>query len=245
MVVLLSNDDGYEAKGINILKSVLEERGHRILVAAPETEQSGKSHSMTIHSRLKVTKVSDDYYIIGGTPADCIIYSIYGKFFSVTPDVVIGGINHGYNQSADILFSGTCAVARQASLFGIKAIALSSETGDDGILERTARFAADNLDYFLSVIRENTFLNINVPLNFNGEGRPAGVGLCDYDDRVDAMRQYGAVTEFQIRGEGVFHFEVEGERFPADHVICRQGYASLSLVDDLPHISRHMGDIRV
>lgn len=245
MVILLANDDGYRAKGINILERVLLERGHRVLVAAPETEQSGKSHGMTLHHPLRVTKRSEDHYVIGGTPADCVIYSLCGDIFGVVPDVIIGGINHGYNQSIDIVYSGTCAVARQASLYGIKSIAVSAEVEDDALLERTAGFVADNLSYFLTVIRDYTFLNINVPLGFNGQGRAAGVGLCHYHDYLDTVSEDGDYMDYQLRGGGVTHSELDGAALPADHAVCLQGYASLSLVEDLPGVSSHTRELRV
>lgn len=245
MVILLSNDDGYKAKGINILEKVLTERGHRVLVAAPETEQSGKSHAMTIHTPLRVRKLSEDHYSVGGTPADCVIYSLCGEFFNVTPDVVIGGINHGYNQSVDMIYSGTCAVARQASLYGLPSIAVSAEESDECLLFRTAGFVADNLDYFLSLIREYTFLNINVPMNFNGSGRSAGVGLCRYFDHVEEVSCDDSSSDLKLVGGGVDHPELPGQTLLPDHAVCLQGYASLSLVDDLPHVSRHMGEMKV
>ena len=245
MTILLSNDDGYKAKGIRILEKALSGKGHRVLVAAPETEQSGKSHGMTIYTSLKVRKTGKDHYAIGGTPTDCVIYSIRGDFFGVMPDLVIGGINHGYNQSVDIIYSGTCAVARQASLYGIPAIAVSAEYGDEGLLETTAAFVADNLACFVSLIREFTFLNINVPLSFNGKGKAAGIGLCDYHDHVVDMGDDGESQELQLRGGGVTHPEFKIEMLPTDYAVCDAGFASISLVDDLPHVSRHMGDILV
>ena len=115
MNILLSNDDGYKADGIRILEEVLASYGHEIYVSAPDSEQSGKSHAMTISGKVTVTEFAPHHFHVSGTPADCIVYSHRCSLFPVAFDVVISGINHGYNLSTDIVFSGTCAAARQAA----------------------------------------------------------------------------------------------------------------------------------
>ena len=88
MNILLSNDDGFEAVGINTLDAVLSER-HTVTVAAPVSEQSGKSHSMTIKGTVSITEYGPRHFHISGTPADCIIYSHRCSLFPVQPDIVI------------------------------------------------------------------------------------------------------------------------------------------------------------
>ncbi len=118
MNILLSNDDGYKALGIRVLEDVLSEAGHDVYVSAPDSEQSGKSHAMTIRGRIVVTEYAPKHFHVSGTPADCIVYSHRCSLFPIPFDVVISGINHGYNLSTDIIYSGTCAAARQAAFYG-------------------------------------------------------------------------------------------------------------------------------
>ena len=242
MNILLSNDDGYEALGINVLDRVLS-GSHEVTVAAPDREQSGKSHSMTIQGRVRVTEYGPRRFHVSGTPADCIIYSHRCSLFPVQPDIVIAGINHGYNLSADIVYSGTCAAARQAAFYGMKAIALSAEDGcGEETFEKAARFVLDNLDAFSSVIRPMTFLNINVPSSFSGGWEKGGIGFVRYLDDISVVSEDGPVKELEIRGCEFHRFPAEGE-YRADYEICRSGLASVTLVDVIPHYSSAMDSL--
>ena len=241
MNILLSNDDGYRARGLNILDEVLSER-HVVTVAAPECEQSGKSHSTTFRGRVRITGYGDRRFYVSGTPADCILYSHRCSLFPTEPDVVISGINHGYNLSADIIYSGTCAAARQAAFHGMKAIALSAEDGaDEDVFFRAARFVLDNLEALCTQIRPMTFLNINVPSAFDGRWERGGIGFVRYLDDVAVVSEEDGVRELEIRGCEFHRFPAEGA-YRADYEICRSGLASLTLVDVLPHCSAAMDE---
>ena len=240
MNILLSNDDGYQALGIKVLEEVLSSGGHTVTVSAPDREQSGKSHSMTIRGRVKITEYAPRHFHVSGTPADCIIYSHRCSLFPETPDIVISGINHGYNLSADIIYSGTCAAARQAATYGMKAIAISAEDGNDrATFENAARFLLDNLEHLSSQIPPMTFMNINVPRSFSGEAEKGGIGFVRYDDEVVVISSEGSVRELEIKGCGFHRHAAEGP-YRADYEICRSGLASVTLVDVLPHFSSHM-----
>ena len=241
MNILLSNDDGFEAVGINTLDAVLSER-HTVTVAAPDSEQSGKSHSMTIKGTVSITEYGPRHFHISGTPADCIIYSHRCSLFPVQPDIVIAGINHGYNLSADIVYSGTCAAARQAAFYGLKAIALSAEDGcGHDTFEKAARFVLDNLEELSAAIEPMTFMNINVPISFAGEWEKGGIGFVQYLDDISIVDQKGNVREAAINGCEFHRFPAEG-RYRADYEICASGRASITLVDVLPHPSASMDD---
>ena len=241
MNILLSNDDGFEAVGINTLDAVLSER-HTVTVAAPDSEQSGKSHSMTIKGTVRITEYGPRHFHISGTPADCIIYSHRCSLFPVQPDIVIAGINHGYNLSADIVYSGTCAAARQAAFYGLKAIALSAEDGcGHDTFEKAARFVLDNLEELSAAIEPMTFMNINVPISFAGEWEKGGIGFVQYLDDISIVDQKGNVREAAINGCEFHRFPAEG-RYRADYEICASGRASITLVDVLPHPSASMDD---
>ena len=126
--ILLTNDDGIDAEGLNALRNELRCIAH-VLVVAPEQNRSAISHGLTIHTRLKCEETGPDRFSLNGTPADCVIYAL-NKLFINPPDLVISGINHGSNLGNDLMYSGTVAAAREASRCGIPAIAVSQEYVD-------------------------------------------------------------------------------------------------------------------
>ncbi len=237
MTILLSNDDGYKAEGLNILDNVLSDMGHEVYVAAPDSEQSGKSHSMSITGRIKAREYRKNRFHLAGTPADCIIFTHKAELFPSSPDLVISGINHGYNLSGDVIYSGTCAAARQAALYGIPAIALSaSHNADKALFERISRFVAENLDRFSKAIVPDTFMNINFPSAFSGEWALADMGYTEYGDEVDVVGEDEGFMHLEITGFGVKRQDL-GRRLPPDFAVCRSGKASISIIECLPALN--------
>ena len=127
MTILLANDDGYQAEGIQVLLRVLEEAGHEVWMAAPDGERSAKSHSMTLGEDIVARKIGENRWILNGQPGDCVLYGLKGGLFPRTPDMVVTGINRGYNISTDVCYSGTIGAAEEATLCGVPAIALSCQ----------------------------------------------------------------------------------------------------------------------
>ena len=242
MTILLSNDDGFQADGIRILDSVLSEAGHRIAVAAPDSEQSGKSHGFTITGRIRAVEYAPDRYHFSGTPADCIIYSHRCSLFPFIPDAVIAGINHGYNLSGDIIYSGTCAAARQAAMYGIKSIAVSVEPGaSSSVFRSAAEFVRDKLDIFLPAIPRYAFMNINIPSSFWGGWELSSLGFTVYSDEVAIEEDNGNEKMLRIVGCDVTR-ESSRSFYPVDADICRSGMASVSIVRCLPAIDEDSMD---
>lgn len=161
MKILLTNDDGIEAEGLQILYKVLAEE-HEIFIIAPDKERSACSNIFTMRDELIVNKCSENSFSISGYPADCVSIGIHSD---IIPDVdlVISGINHGPNLGEDIHFSGTVAGARTAFIFGKPAIAVSIDSFHvaSPFLEETGLF----LNNFIknNKLTENLFLNINYP----------------------------------------------------------------------------------
>ena len=239
MNILLSNDDGYEALGINVLDRVLS-GSHEVTVAAPDREQSGKSHSMTIQGRVRVTEYGPRRFHVSGTPADCIIYSHRCSLFPVQPDIVIAGINHGYNLSTDIIYSGTCAAARQAAFYGMKAIAISAEERDnEELFFRTARFLVSDMDSFLGKIPGGAFMNINVPSSFSGGYEAGGMGEISYNDTIAVRETHGDKRILEIDSASL-EYHPSQTIYRADHEICRSGKASVSIIETMPALSSAM-----
>lgn len=125
--ILITNDDGYESKGLKKLVAMLKkEFKAKITVVAPSSEKSACSHSITLVRPLQFVKVKKRFYKLDdGTPADCIYLALHAFYKKKLPDLVISGINKGANVGEDITYSGTCAGAMEAVLQGVPAIAFS------------------------------------------------------------------------------------------------------------------------
>jgi len=123
MNILITNDDGIESEGLKTLARVLS-RDHRIMIVAPDGERSGKSHSISLGEPVRMRRMGENALACGGTPADCVLFSILGAV-PEKPDIVVSGINRGPNLGTDIIYSGTAAAARQAALMGYAAVAVS------------------------------------------------------------------------------------------------------------------------
>lgn len=160
--ILISNDDGFDARGIQVLERALRSLGD-VFVVAPDTEQSASSHSLTVRRPIEVKKIDDRHFRIGGTPTDCVVLALQ-VILEGLPDLVVGGINHGPNMGEDVHYSGTVAVAIEAAILGAPSVAFSSLQRDVADEETTGEIArrvtASALEYGLP---ENCVLNVNIP----------------------------------------------------------------------------------
>lgn len=165
MIVFLTNDDGFDAGGLQILDEMLTTAGHEVWIFAPESEKSSTSHSLSDTRGKHPQQREIRKYSFDGQPADCVMQALGHKMLSVSPDIVISGINAGFNLSIDILYSGTCGAASEAASWGYKAIALSTEKTPEGKsnFRLAATFLLDHLEAFHSMLKPQFYLNINVP----------------------------------------------------------------------------------
>ncbi len=167
MRILISNDDGYRARGINALREALTGMGD-LTVVAPDRNRSGASNSLTLEMPLRVEQFAEDIYFVEGTPTDCVHLAISG-FFPFEPDIVVSGINNGSNLGDDVLYSGTVAAAMEGRFLGKPAVAVSLNT--DGLrgdapryFETAAHFARLIVErLFAAPLGRATILNVNVP----------------------------------------------------------------------------------
>lgn len=160
--ILLSNDDGYLATGINVLADALAEVAD-LVVVAPDRNHSGASNSLTLHSPLRVNEVAPNRYFVTGTPSDCVHLALSGMF-DEDPDIVISGINHGANLGDDVIYSGTVAAAMEGRYLGLPAIAVSLVGQRPQHFDAAAKVVVDLLDRVqTSELPEDVLLNVNVP----------------------------------------------------------------------------------
>jgi len=210
--IFLTNDDGWDAKGLKKLIEVLRPIA-QLTIVAPATEKSASAHSMTLTRPMKLIGVDDDYYKMDdGTPTDCVfigLNNLYNTEIGDKPDLVISGINIGSNMGEDITYSGTVAGASEAVLQGIPAIAISQVFNDLNNVNKDAweyELACSVIKDIAQKILEGNFplgkrkiLNINIP--------PCGIGECKGIKITNAgYREYGNDSHRYTspRGEEVY-----------------------------------------
>jgi 5'-nucleotidase len=160
--ILVSNDDGYLATGINALADALAEIAE-VTVVAPDRNQSGASNSLTLHTPLRVHSISERRYFVNGTPSDCVHLALSG-FLDEDPDIVVSGINHGANLGDDVIYSGTVAAAMEGRFLGLPAIAVSLAGRNASHFDTAARVAADLVRKLAAdPLPKDLMLNVNVP----------------------------------------------------------------------------------
>ena len=162
MKILLSNDDGYFAPGLNILAEHLAKIAD-ITVVAPERNRSGASNSLTLDRPLSVRKASNGFFYVNGTPTDCVHIALTG-LMSEMPDMVISGINDGANMGDDTIYSGTVAAAMEGYLLGIPSLAFSMSQHNATHFDTAARIAVEMVQHYQKIgFASPTLLNVNVP----------------------------------------------------------------------------------
>ncbi|NHZ63326.1 5'/3'-nucleotidase SurE [Massilia genomosp. 1] len=161
MRILISNDDGYLAPGIEALANALASVAE-IVVVAPDSNRSGASNSLSLDRPLSVQKAANGFYFVNGTPTDCVHVALTGML-DYRPDLVVSGINNGQNMGDDTLYSGTVAAATEGYLFGIPAIAFSQVAHGWEHIDAAARLARDIVLRRFDELPTPYLLNVNIP----------------------------------------------------------------------------------
>ena len=167
MRILLTNDDGIGAAGIQALWHELSKIAE-IIVVAPDVERSATSQAITVHSPIRVDSYIFDNprvsgWRIGGTPADCVKIAL-GTLLTEPPDLLVSGINHGPNLGTDVLYSGTVSAAIEGALHGIPAIAVSLDGWGNYDFKPAAEFVSTLVHKMVArTLPANTLLNVNIP----------------------------------------------------------------------------------
>ena len=213
--ILLSNDDGIQSTGFGVLERVARSLSDDVWLCAPETEQSGASHSLTLHRPLRLREQGPRRYTVDGTPTDCILLAINRLFPDGKPDLVLSGVNHGQNIAEDVTYSGTIAAAMEATLLGVRAVALSQRFGPDRAPDwRTAeRWAPEVVRKVISVEwPPNVLINVNFPAC--GPEEIDGMTVVPH-----ANRKVGDISEERIDPRGRTYYWIggalSGEEAPA------------------------------
>src|SRR5271155_3560586 len=125
MRILLTNDDGVHAPGLAILEEIARTLSDDVTIVAPETDQSGVAHSLSLNDPLRLREISDRRFALKGTPTDCVIMGVRSVMREAPPDLILSGVNRGQNVAEDVTYSGTIAAAMEGTILGIPSIALS------------------------------------------------------------------------------------------------------------------------
>ena len=161
--ILVSNDDGIHAKGLQALVKAMEPLGE-IWVVAPLHEQSATSHSLSLHDPLRIRQVAERQFAIDGTPADCVYVAINHLMKASRPTLVVSGINHGPNLADDVIYSGTVAAAMEGAILGVPAVAFSLVTRKTFAFEHAAEFAHSLVKTLIAqTLPLRLLLNVNMP----------------------------------------------------------------------------------
>jgi 5'-nucleotidase len=131
MRILLTNDDGVDSPGLHALRQIAAELSDDVWIVAPETNQSGASHSLSLHEPLRMRRIDDRAFAVRGTPTDSVIMGVRHVLKDRAPDLVLSGVNRGANMAEDVTYSGTIAGAFEGTILGIRSIALSQAYGSD------------------------------------------------------------------------------------------------------------------
>jgi len=132
MRILCTNDDGIHAPGLKSLETIARHLSDDVWIVAPETDQSGVSHSLSLNDPLRLREVGDRHYAVKGTPTDCVIMAVRHVMRDAPPDLILSGVNRGQNVADDVSYSGTIAAAIEGTMLGFPSIALSQAYGAGG-----------------------------------------------------------------------------------------------------------------
>ncbi len=231
MRLLLSNDDGILARGLECLERAARPLGD-VWVVAPDREQSATSHSLTLHHPLRPIQLGPQRWQVDGTPTDCVMLAIEA-LLPDKPDFVLSGINHGPNMGEDVLYSGTVAAAMEGLALGVPSIAFSFAgrvlRSDDSLL-------ADHVDNLTRVIKHitslpafpaDTLLNVNIPAVPAAEVkgvRLTRLGRRVFSDSLTPMKDPWGRDIFWIGGGSVAWSGSEDSDFRA----VKDGYISIT-----------------
>ncbi len=240
-LILLTNDDGFEAAGINAAAAVLADVGD-VIVAAPDRERSAASHSISLDRPLRVDQVRPGVYAVDGTPVDCVYLALL-HLVPRRPALCVSGINNGYNLGSDVFYSGTVAGAVEGALRGVPSIAFSLERKSPQDWAAAAAFvqalAAEAIARGPGAFPESSLLNVNLPGGPVTRYQVTFLGRRVYRDQVDVRTDLRGRSYYWIGGPEERATDLPG----SDCSAVQAGFASITPLGlDLTH-TRLLGDL--
>ncbi|MBN1962580.1 MAG: 5'/3'-nucleotidase SurE [Deltaproteobacteria bacterium] len=218
MRILVSNDDGVFAPGIQVLSQALAQIGE-VWIVAPDSERSANSHALTLKQPLRLKQLGERQFCLDGTPADCVYFGLH-HVLPNKPDIVVSGINYGANLGHDVLYSGTVAAAMEGAIYGFSALAVSlcipepagTQAAKEANFADAASVACDLVKHIIEdPMPKGVTLNANIP--FKPRGKIGGIKLCrlGYTDWSSSI-----IKRHDPRGKP--YYWIGGERNPLDNI---------------------------
>lgn len=260
--VLVSNDDGIFAQGIQTLANTLAAAGYRVTVVCPDRERSATGHGLTIHRPIRVEQMDGIFYpevqawACSGNPSDCVKLAL-STLLDESPDFIVSGINHGANLGTDVLYSGTVSAAMEGTIEGIPSVAFSLVSKACKDFQPAANFACALLPQLSShQFPKTVLLSVNVPDLPEADLRGVKItrqGIRRYIDSFEKRFDPRGKIYFWLAGEAVEEVEevkidsLAGESVPTDVQAIKQGYITVTplhynltytpLFEQMPHLN--------
>ena len=242
--ILVTNDDGIHAPGLKVLEEIAREISDHVWVIAPETEQSGASHSLSLAMPLRLREVSERRYAVQGTPTDCVVMGLRYVLKDEGVNLVLSGVNRGANISDDVTYSGTIAAAMEGTFLGVPSIALSQAVGAKNKTAKWSTARTHGPDIIRKLLAlgwpKDVLINVNFPdiphesvkgVDVTRQGHQ-DISDLFIDERMDAR----GIPYFWIGLRGAYGNPSED----SDLVAIRNGYISVTpLHMDLTHDSTY------
>ncbi|MGD8325617.1 MAG: 5'/3'-nucleotidase SurE [Sphingomonadales bacterium] len=232
MRILLTNDDGIFAPGLDILESIAHEISDDVWIVAPASEQSGAGHSLSLSDPLRIRCVDEKRYAVTGTPTDSIVLALNHIIKDKRPDLILSGVNRGANMAEDVTYSGTIAGAMEGTLAGIPSMALSQAI--DPVTQKvdwgaSKRYGTQIVKQLLELgWNSGTFINVNFPRY--GADKVKGVKITEQGMRD--ISDLKIEERIDMRGNPYYWFglgrDVEAPGLKTDLKVVRDGYISIT-----------------
>jgi len=235
--ILVTNDDGYEAKGLLALVEALRElEDVRVVVVAPANEKSACGHSLTLTKPLRFVGVEEDFFKLeDGTPTDCVYLSLSAIFQDKKPDLLISGINRGSNMGEDITYSGTAAGAMEGVLHSIPSIAISQvmdftdPKGDFTLAQKTIKRIVQKIRQEGWPLKDREFLNVNIPYKKQeAQMKTTYAGYRLYTNEADMHRNPRGEEHYWLGLHPLNFKPREGVEGLSDYEAIKAGYISVT-----------------
>ena len=232
MRILITNDDGIHAEGLEVLERIARSISEDVWVVAPETDQSGFAHSLSLSEPLRMRRLDDRHYALRGTPTDCVIMGVR-RLMPEPPDLVLSGVNSGSNIADDVTYSGTIAGAMEGTLLGVRSIALSQAytVSEEGRSVRWDTAEAVGRQLIGKLVKldlpRGVFLNVNFPAVAPTEVKGTRVA-------AQGKRLHGLWIDERTDGRGFPYYwlrfgrEAQEVRDGTDMAALRDGYVSVT-----------------
>lgn len=235
--ILITNDDGIAAEGLKYLEKIARTLSDDVWVVAPETEQSGVGHSLTLHTPVRVRRIEEKRFAVMGTPTDCVLLAIKELIPAKKKvSLILSGVNRGSNVADDVTYSGTIAAAMEGAILGVPSIALS-QMYDDADAKQHMHWETP-LHFAPKIIAKlidngwpkNTLINLNFPARIAQKTK--GIKVCSQGKRLMNVKLH---ERMDPKGRPYFWLGGERDNTPekpnVDVDFLHQGYITITPID--------------